>query len=47
MNQKPTYLNIDMPKTGRKLKRMIESAGYTPRALQEYLHLSCVQPIYR
>ena len=26
---------------------MLETAGYTPRMLQEYLHLSCVQPIYR
>lgn len=47
MSQKPTYLNIDMQKTGRKLKYMIESAGYTPRTIQDYLHLSCVQPIYR
>lgn len=39
--------NIDMQKTGRKLKRIIESAGFTPRMIQEYLHLSCVQPIYR
>lgn len=47
MNQKPTYPNIDMQQTGRKLKRMIESAGYSPRIIQDYLHLSCVQPIYR
>ena len=47
MSQKPTYPNIDMQQTGRKLKYMIESAGYTPRIIQDYLHLSCVQPIYR
>lgn len=47
MNHKPTYPNIDMQQTGRKLKHMIESAGYTPRIIQDYLHLSCVQPIYR
>lgn len=47
MSQKPAYPNIDMQRTGRKLKHMIESAGYTPRIIQEYLHLSCVQPIYR
>ena len=41
------YPNIDMQKTGRKLKRIIESAGFTPCMIQEYLHLSCVQPIYR
>ena len=47
MSQKPTYPNIDMQRTGRILKHMIESAGYTPRIIQDYLHLSCVQPIYR
>ena len=47
MSQKPTYPNIDMQRTGRKLKRTLESAGYTPRMIQDYLHLSCVQPIYR
>ena len=47
MSQKTSYPNIDMQRTGRKLKRMLESAGYTPRMIQEYLHLSCVQPIYR
>ena len=47
MSQKQTYPNIDMQQTGRRLKHMIESAGYTPRIIQEHLHLSCVQPIYR
>lgn len=47
MNHKPTNLNIDMQRTERKLKHMIESAGYTLRIIQDYLHLSCVQPIYR
>jgi len=47
MRKKLTYPNIDMQRTGRKLKHMIESAGYTPRIIQAYLHLSCVQPIYR
>lgn len=36
-----------MQQTGRKLKHMIETAGYTPRMIQDFLHLSCVQPIYR
>ena len=47
MAKRITYPNIDMQRTGRKIKYMIESAGYTPRMIQEYLHLSCVQPIYR
>ena len=47
MSQNLTYPNIDMQRTGRKIKHMIEYAGYTPHLIQEYLHLSCVQPIYR
>ena len=47
MSQKQTYPNIDMQRTGKKIKYMLESAGYTPRIIQDYLHLSCVQPIYR
>ena len=47
MPKRITYPNIDMQRTGRKLKNMIESAGYTPSIIQDYLHLSCVQPIYR
>ena len=47
MGKKQTYSNIDMQRTGAKMKRLLETAGYTPRMIQEYLHLSCVQPIYR
>lgn len=47
MSQKQTYSTIDMQKTGKRLKYMIESAGYTPKIIQSQLHLSCVQPIYR
>ena len=47
MSQKQTYPNIDMQRTGKKIKYMLESAGYTLRIIQDYLHLSCVQPIYR
>jgi len=47
MSKRITYPNIDMQQTGIKLKHMLESGGYTPRVIQEYLHLSCVQPIYR
>lgn len=47
MAKRITYPNIDMQQTGRRLKYIIESAGYTPRMIQDYLHLSCVQPIYR
>ena len=47
MVKRITYPNIDMQQTGIKLKRIIESSSYTPSMIQEYLHLSCVQPIYR
>ena len=47
MAKRITYPNIDMQRTGIKLKNMLESAGYTPHMIQDYLHLSCVQPIYR
>ena len=47
MAKRITYPNIDLQQTGIKLKHMLESAGYTPCMIQEYLHLSCVQPIYR
>lgn len=41
------YQSIDLEQTGVRLKKMLESSGYTPKMVQEYLHLSCVQPIYR
>lgn len=47
MTKKNAYPNIDMQQTGINLKSMIEVAGYTPKMIQDYLHLSCVQPIYR
>lgn len=47
MVKEKSYPNIDMLRTGRRLKQMLESAGYTPRMIQEHLHLSCVQPVYR
>lgn len=47
MIKKTIYPNIDMEKTGYRIKRLLETAGYKPRMIQEYLHLSCLQPIYR
>lgn len=38
---------IDQVETGKKLKAMIQAAGYNVKFIQEYLHLSCPQPIYR
>ena len=38
---------IDQAKTGQKLKIMFKLAGYDVKYIQEYLNLSCPQPIYR
>lgn len=40
-------LKIDLVKTGRRIKETIFGHGYTVRQIQEYLQLSCPQPIYR
>lgn len=41
------YQPIDQVKTGIKLKIMLKEAGYDVKYIQEYLHLSCPQSIYR
>lgn len=38
---------IDQQRTGHKLKIMFKLAGYDVKYIQEYLNLSCPQPIYR
>ena len=39
--------NIDMQRTGIRLKEFIQKSGYCVADIQEYLHLSCPQPVYR
>lgn len=41
------YPLINVEKTGLKIKLMLKISGYSVRYVQEYLHLSCPQPIYR
>lgn len=41
------YRPIDQTKTGMKLKKMLETAGYSVKDIQKYLHLTCPQSIYR
>ena len=41
------YQPIDQLRTGKKLKTMLESAGYDVKYIQTYLQLSCPQSIYR
>lgn len=47
MQHSKLYPNIDMEKTGIHLKHLLDTAGYTVKEIQQYLHLSCPQPIYR
>lgn len=47
MKQSKAYPNIDMKQTGVKLKQYMDDAGLSVKDIQEYLHLSCPQPIYR
>lgn len=47
MKQSKAYPNIDMIQTGKQLKKYIENAGMSVKDIQEHLHLSCPQPIYR
>ena len=46
MNNK-TYSNINMQRTGRRIQQFVVQAGYDVKWIQEYLNLSCPQPIYR
>lgn len=41
------YPNIDIEKTGIKLKTMIKASGYTVKYIQKYLCLACPQSIYK
>lgn len=45
--RRKSYTNIDTVQTGEKLKKYMKQSGYTVRDIQEYLQLSCPQPIYR
>lgn len=45
--EKKTYFNIDMEATGEKLRSTIYTSGYSVKDVQNYLQLSCPQPIYR
>lgn len=38
---------ISMEKTGKNLESLMQRKGYTVRDIQQQLHLSCPQPVYR
>ena len=42
-----SYPVIDPDRTGKQLKKLLEERGMGAREVQEYLHLSCPQPVYR
>lgn len=41
------YPKINMEKTGALIKEKVIEQGYTVRDIQNYLRLSCPQPVYR
>ena len=38
---------IDKVRTGKRIKELVQRKYLTPSDLMEYLHLSCVQTVYR
>ena len=38
---------IDMEKTGNNLRKYAYACGYSVKDIQQYLGLSCPQPVYR
>ena len=47
MKQSKTYPNIDLIQTGLRIKLYMDRTGMSVKDIQEYLYLSCPQPIYR
>lgn len=41
------YSGIDLAGTGRHLKELVRSNGISVKEIQNLLHLSCPQPVYR
>ena len=39
--------SIDMIETGKHLKELARRSGYGVKSIQQYLGLSCPQPVYR
>lgn len=40
-------ISIDMIETGKRLRKLAQRKGYTVKDIQQYLGLSCPQPVYR
>lgn len=41
------YPMIDTVQTGKRIEEFMKRQGLTPRDIQEYLSLTCVQTVYR
>lgn len=41
------YPIVDSKKTGQKIKQLMLENDLTPKDIQEYLSLACIQTIYR
>ena len=39
--------SIDMIETGKRLKKFAQRSGYSVKDIQQYMGLSCPQPVYR
>lgn len=39
--------SIDLMETGRRLKKLAQRNGYSVKDIQQFLGLSCPQPVYR
>ena len=44
---KSSKTSIDMIETGKRLKKLAQRNGYSVKEIQQYLGLSCPQPVYR
>lgn len=42
-----SYPGIDLAETGRHLEELIRKSGISVKKIQDMLHLSCPQPVYR
>lgn len=47
MERNDQYPGLDVSQSRKSLRYQIRRAGYNIREIQDYLHLSCPQPVYR
>ncbi|MEQ2563143.1 helix-turn-helix transcriptional regulator [Ventrimonas sp. CLA-AP-H27] len=47
MERREGYPNLDLKQSGDLLRYRIRKSGYSVRDIQDYLFLSCPQPVYR